>query len=287
MRSCLKMLRKPLLLLLLCGAVSCSIMCPDGKIKCRSQDTCCLTDQGYKCCPYPNAVCCTDQAHCCPFGFMCDQTTQMCRRSWIHTPLLPQDEAPLRVKPSPLQAGQAPPSDEQAASSVVYCDNYYTCPNGQTCCRHPAGGWTCCPYSPARCCLDGFHCCPYGYDCDYTYTHCIRQGVPHPFSPRRPSTRLANPVDHLLQVSSSGLPAQPAQQTLTALGEESAIQEGGVIRCDAQYHCPKGSSCCQNQNKQWNCCPYPLGVCCADGSHCCQYGYTCDPGSQECRRGFI
>lgn len=35
-----------------------------------------------------------------------------------------------------------------------------------------------------RCCADGFHCCPYGYDCDLTYTHCVREGFKYPFSPK-------------------------------------------------------------------------------------------------------
>lgn len=207
----------------------------------------------------------------------------MCERRWNHRLLLlPKDEASLRVKPTPLQEGQVPPSVDQAPPSVVYCDNYFACQDGFTCCKHPSGGWTCCPYSPSRCCLDGYHCCPYGYDCDYTYTHCIRQGVPYPFSSRHPSSRPADPVEMPRPASASGLPAQPAHPTITALGEEPAVK-GDVIHCDSQFYCPKGSTCCKNQSKEWNCCPYPLGFCCADGRHCCQYGYTCDATSNVCR----
>uniref|UniRef100_A0A3P9BKK2 Granulins domain-containing protein n=2 Tax=Haplochromini TaxID=319058 RepID=A0A3P9BKK2_9CICH len=47
-----------------------------------------------------------------------------------------------------------------------------------------------------------------------------------------------------------------------------------VIRCDSLHYCQGGMSCCQASSGQWNCCPYPLGQCCADGVHCCEYGYT-------------
>lgn len=273
------MLTKLLLVLLVCGVVTCSITCPDRRIKCRDQETCCFTQEGYRCCPYPNAVCCADQAHCCPFGYMCNQVSKMCVRQWDHRPLGPREEAAVTVKLAPLQEKQS-----QASPSVVHCDSYYTCPDGTTCCRHPGGGYTCCPYSPARCCLDGYHCCPYGYDCDYTYTHCIRQGVPYPFSSYKPSGLPADPVPNLL--TSSGALAQPTQRILEIKVEEPAVREGGVIHCDSQFYCPKGSSCCQNQKKEWSCCPNPLGVCCADGTHCCAYGYTCDPTSKVCRRSL-
>ncbi|XP_020796963.2 progranulin-like isoform X1 [Boleophthalmus pectinirostris] len=232
-------------LLGLCGFVSCYITCPGGQMKCNDQATCCLTEQGYRCCPYPDGVCCADLAHCCPSGYQCNLMTQMCERRWESRPM--------------LRTGLEP---TDGVPTVVYCDIYYTCPNGYTCCRHPHGGWTCCPYSPARCCLDGYHCCPYGYDCDYTYTHCIRQGVPYPFG-------------------SPNLLPLPADKTLTAL--KPALH--GVIRCDSSFYCSKGSSCCKGPTGQWSCCPYPLASCCTDGIHCCQYGYTCDPDSQVCRSG--
>nr|XP_013999498.1 unnamed protein product [Salmo salar] len=42
------------------------------------------------------------------------------------------------------------------------------------CCRHPEGGWSCCPFSPSVCCLDGVHCCPYGYKGDRIHTKCLK-----------------------------------------------------------------------------------------------------------------
>lgn len=253
------------LLLGLCGLTSSYITCPDEKIKCNNQSTCCLTDQGYKCCPYPNAVCCADQAHCCPSGYFCNLVTQMCEKQ--DQPLLKMEPAE-QVSQSDLDVSPLDNADKTLSMekvSVVHCDNYYTCPDGTSCCRHPKGGWTCCRYSPGHCCLDGYHCCPYGYDCDYTYTHCVREGLMYPFSPRIPSA----PEDK------ESLKKTP----VTALTDKAR-----VIRCDSHFYCQGGFTCCKDSVEQWSCCPYPLAQCCSDGKHCCEYGYSCDPFTQSCRR---
>ncbi|TRZ01833.1 hypothetical protein DNTS_004275 [Danionella cerebrum] len=61
-----------------------------------------------------------------------------------------------------------------ASISVVHCDASTVCPDGTTCCLSPFGVWVCCPYPLGQCCRDGRHCCPYGYYCDSTSTHCLR-----------------------------------------------------------------------------------------------------------------
>jgi hypothetical protein len=44
------------------------VECPDGGT-CGDDQTCCETSNGeYGCCPYENAVCCSDHEHCCPSG---------------------------------------------------------------------------------------------------------------------------------------------------------------------------------------------------------------------------
>lgn len=51
-----------------------NIVCPDGG-ECPDGNTCCLsivTSGLYGCCPYPNAVCCSDDEYCCPRGFKCN-----------------------------------------------------------------------------------------------------------------------------------------------------------------------------------------------------------------------
>ncbi|XP_051245823.1 progranulin [Dicentrarchus labrax] len=276
-------------LLMLVGVVvwefaSCSITCPDGKV-CSDFETCCATRHGYSCCPYPKAVCCPDLAHCCPSGFSCNLATQLCEKEnqpWMNTPMVKKEAAEEpRTPVSPPQEVESNHVLDQK-SSVVHCDNYYVCPDATTCCRHPRGAWFCCPYSPGRCCLDGYHCCPYGYDCDYTYTHCVRQDLRYPFTPQKapssvPASLISAPEDK-----------KSVQETpMMALTEASrGVREPGVIRCNSRFFCSQGTTCCKGSTGQWSCCPYPLGQCCADGKHCCQFGYTCDPTSLSCRNWF-
>ncbi|CAN9503881.1 unnamed protein product [Ophioblennius macclurei] len=267
------------------GAFS-SIICPDGNV-CGDNDTCCKTRQGYGCCPYPQAVCCSDMAHCCPSGFRCNLTTQMCQKKdqpWLNIPMVKKETAEepntIDLALTPFQEIKDDPVVEQKEVSVVYCDNVYYCPDRTTCCRYPTGAWFCCPYSPGRCCLDGFHCCPYGYDCDFTYQHCVRRNLWYPFTPRRaPSSVPAS------RSSPSEDKSSMHETSMTALTEAlDSSPEVGVIRCDSRFFCAAGQSCCKGTSGQWNCCPYPLGQCCSDGKHCCEYGYNCDPTSMSCRK---
>lgn len=282
------------LVLLVAGFVS-SRTCPDGKI-CSLLQTCCLTNRGYACCPVPNAVCCADKTHCCPVGYRCNAITKMCEKAglpWDSLPLLQKvaAEAPSSPALPAAPLGEASESSSPLVQSsgaedatVVHCDNYYTCPSGTTCCRHPKGPWFCCPYSPGKCCLDGYHCCPYGYDCDYTYTKCVRDGLRYPFpqtvaSPSVPATEVRSLPES--QVNEEQVP-------LTALSPASDTDgpQSGVIRCDSVFFCPSGTSCCKGPTGKWGCCQYPLGQCCADGLHCCEYGYNCDPSFTTCRKWY-
>ncbi|XP_041663856.1 progranulin-like isoform X2 [Cheilinus undulatus] len=238
------------LCLLAVGFASCSTRCPDGNL-CPDLSTCCKTPHGYACCPYPNAMCCSDLAHCCPSGFRCNLITEMCEKAgqpWLNIPMV-KKEAPEepRVPLQSLSPQQETESKDQDVS-VVYCDNYYYCPDGTSCCRHPTGAWFCCPYSPARCCLDGYHCCPYGYDCDLTYTHCVRTGLRYPFTPKQASIPA-------IPISTEEVKSSLKETPMMALTEARAdISEAGVIRCDSEFYCTEGTSCCKGPTGQWRCC---------------------------------
>lgn len=267
------------------GAAFSDIRCPDGNF-CPDVSTCCKTRQGYGCCPYPQAVCCSDLSHCCPSGYRCNLVTQMCERKdqpWVKIPMVKKEAAEeqnsVDLSTTPFQLIKDNSVPEQNEVSVVHCDNYYACPDGTTCCRHPKGAWFCCPYSPGRCCLDGFHCCPYGYDCDYTYQHCVRTDLKYPFMSRRapssvPASLISPPEDK------TSMDEKPMAALTEALDDTAKV---GVIRCDSRFYCPHGQTCCNGGSGQWKCCPYPLGQCCSDGQHCCENGYTCDPSSSTCR----
>lgn len=174
----LQMLRLTLSLVasvILLEVVSC-VKCPDGR-QCPDKNTCCQSTEGYRCCPYPDvsnvgtleiwlwkmagsffvifqAVCCSDNAHCCPSGYACNLATQVCEKRnlpWLKIPMVMEEaeksSAPVIPTFVPQEFEDSHIRDEEK-SLAVHCDNHYQCPDGTTCCKNTAGGWSCCPYSP-------------------------------------------------------------------------------------------------------------------------------------------
>ncbi|XP_068603424.1 progranulin-like isoform X2 [Brachionichthys hirsutus] len=185
---------------------SCSITCPD-RSSCEDSQTCCMAGSGYGCCPLPNAKCCSDSIHCCPFGYDCNLATQTCEKQnqpWMQMPMAMKQAPSKRLQSA--SDPQEPKNDitslnyvpEELKSSAVQCDSFFQCPDGSTCCRHPGGPWFCCVYYHAACCLDGLHCCPFGYHCDLTYTYCYPNRLRYPFlrkpvSSSVPATLISRP----------------------------------------------------------------------------------------------
>ncbi|KAL0961896.1 hypothetical protein UPYG_G00333090 [Umbra pygmaea] len=278
------------LVLFVAGFASCYITCRDGKV-CPDVSTCCLTEQGYGCCPVPNAVCCSDKAHCCPSGFQCNTLTEMCQKEthpWNSIPMLKKVAAEVPSSPffPPLESQSSPvQSNEVETSKVgkVQCDNVWSCPDGTTCCRHPYGVWWCCPFNLGTCCADGIHCCAYGFYCDSTSTKCLkRDNLRYPFVPRQAPSRVK-----ATKVSEPESKVQDEEVPWTGLLQSTDdAPQAGVIQCDAKFYCPAGNTCCKGPTGQWGCCPYPLGQCCADGKHCCEFGYTCDAKSSKCKKCY-
>ncbi|XP_018089598.1 granulin L homeolog isoform X2 [Xenopus laevis] len=195
--------------------------CPDGQTCCR------LASGDWGCCPIAKAVCCEDHEHCCPPGYTCSGgDCQMGDRSipWLRkTPALRQE------------------------ARDVQCDDMYSCPDGQTCCRLASGDWGCCPIAKAVCCEDHEHCCPPGYTC-------------------------------------SGGDCQMGDQSIPWLRKTPALrQEARDVQCDDMYSCPDGQTCCRLASGDWGCCPIAKAVCCEDHEHCCPPGYTCSGG--DCQMG--
>ncbi|XP_022896123.1 cysteine proteinase RD21A-like [Olea europaea var. sylvestris] len=83
----------------------------------------------------------------------------------------------------PLKNGQNPPKPGPSPPTPVkpptVCDDYYTCPEGSTCCcLYQYGnfcfGWGCCPLESATCCDDQSSCCPHDYPiCDLKAGTCL------------------------------------------------------------------------------------------------------------------
>ncbi|KAK4477020.1 hypothetical protein RD792_016222 [Penstemon davidsonii] len=83
----------------------------------------------------------------------------------------------------PIKKGQNPPNPGPSPPTPVkpptVCDDYYTCPEGTTCCCvYQYGsycfGWGCCPLESATCCDDHSSCCPQDYPvCDLEAGTCL------------------------------------------------------------------------------------------------------------------
>ncbi|XP_020508364.3 granulin a [Labrus bergylta] len=52
--------------------------CPDGETCCKMSDT------TWGCCPFPNAVCCSDRLHCCPAGLTCTAAGECVQNTALH-----------------------------------------------------------------------------------------------------------------------------------------------------------------------------------------------------------
>ncbi|XP_037120570.1 protein FAM133 isoform X6 [Syngnathus acus] len=147
--------------------------------------------------------------------------------------------------------------------------------------------WTSCSLHLAVCCPDLSHCCPRGFRCDLAFQQCEKV------------TESWMDSSFLLKKAAAEPPVPPLQPMLytsnnektrvPAVVDTSGRGEFGVIRCSSKFFCPQGTSCCKGLSAEsWNCCPYPLGQCCADGQHCCEYGYTCNIHPLSCsRRNFM
>ncbi|XP_069041662.1 progranulin-like isoform X2 [Lepisosteus oculatus] len=213
------------------------VNCPDGVSKCPDNTTCCQKEGGgYGCCPFPDAVCCTDHLHCCPSGTTCDLEHNRCTSAERQTPLQKKLPALLEVK-------------EALTEGDVNCpDGVSKCPDNTTCCQKEGGGYGCCPFPDAVCCTDHVHCCPSGTTCDLEHGMC---------SSAERQTPLQKKLPALLEV-------------------KEALTEGDVNCPDGVSKCPDNTTCCQKEGGGYGCCPFPDAVCCTDHVHCCPSGTTCD-----------
>ncbi|XP_075703049.1 progranulin isoform X2 [Rhinoderma darwinii] len=133
---------------------SVDIQC-DDETSCPDKTTCCRLQTGeWGCCPYEQAVCCSDHLHCCPSGYTCDVSLGTCNK--------PTSSLQKAIPIQPL--------------AYVWCDSAHACYDGQTCCVGVGGVWTCCPYPGGVCCPDRVHCCPYGHVCLNYGAQCSRSG---------------------------------------------------------------------------------------------------------------
>ncbi|KAM3863970.1 granulin a [Diretmus argenteus] len=213
----------------------------DPDTTCPEHTTCCFMTSVKKwgCCPLPKAVCCPDGNHCCPIGYTCDGNTTSCHKEEVVIPWYNKLPAESSI---------------QAEPSSVQCDAQNRCPEHSTCCQLFTGQWGCCPLQKAVCCPDQKHCCPQGYSCNMDSGSCQKlimlQLQRVPFTPVYVPKSQPQPYD----------------------------SKHGAVKCDDQFSCSDGETCCKTSSTTWGCCPSPNAVCCSDMKHCCPAGYTCGAG---------
>jgi len=84
---------------------------------------------------------------------------------------------PVKKGSNPPNPGPSPPSP---VKPPTVCDNYYSCPESNTCCcMYDFGGycyaWGCCPLNSATCCDDHYSCCPNDHPvCDLDAQTCLK-----------------------------------------------------------------------------------------------------------------
>lgn len=157
-----------------------SLLCPDHVSVCAGTASCCRTYSGtYRCCTYPNDVCCADGLSCCPRCSICDLVNRRCisgfqTSDWASlTPSEPSvTKASMKIPASEVTTSE---SKEQLSDplNVVWCDSSHYCSDGYTCCWLPSGQWGCCPLPSAVCCTGSVYCCPYGRRCTNPPGGCV------------------------------------------------------------------------------------------------------------------
>ncbi|XP_058862565.1 uncharacterized protein LOC117433375 [Acipenser ruthenus] len=235
------------MLVIVNGAVERDVKCDDTK-SCPDGNTCCKNKQGgWGCCSFPKAVCCDDHEHCCPEDTTCDLAAGTCDQGGFSVPWLKK-----------VPALMSEPNEEK-------CDDQYSCPDGNTCCKLSTGDWACCPLPHAVCCADNESCCPEGTTCDTEHKKCLSA---------EGETMMRKKF--------------PAMKKNSNNGKMLVIVNGAVerdVKCDDTKSCPDGNTCCKNKQGGWGCCSFPKAVCCDDHEHCCPEDTTCDLAAGTCDQG--
>jgi len=219
---------------------------------CKDGSTCCEFESGVRgCCPFSNAICCSDGLHCCPAGSTCDAALHSCRS--VDSSLMFTWHITGHVDG---YGGLRPLS----VAAAVQCPDGSTCPTSTTCCQVVSKQYACCPYDQAMCCSDLLHCCPHGMTCNVKESRCDQAGLNLPWN--------------MFGRNRSKQPAVREGLTGVAMAKDTCP--------DLKSLCPVNSTCCEMQSGAYGCCPLDNAVCCSDKLHCCPYGTTCDVQKQSC-----
>ena len=300
-----------------------TVICPDHSSQCPNRNTCCkLTDGNYACCPLRNAVCCSDNKHCCPHGYSCDVKDGTCTR----TPLLYAQFSNKKPTVS-LEIKQT-----QSLTKRITCpDDKTQCPNKDTCCLLSTDVYGCCPQPNATCCADKKHCCPHGYICDKPTSTCMKAGMEEQVVPLQelviktptkicrdggscpngdtcclngpstygccpilnavccPDLKSCCPEGYKCDVESGTCIKGAVIKSLELIElVRSLSNDANVITCPGnEQTCPDGNTCCITVSGRYGCCPVADANCCSDHIHCCPIGFTCDVTAGTCTKSSL
>nr|XP_033774570.1 progranulin isoform X2 [Geotrypetes seraphini]XP_033774572.1 progranulin isoform X2 [Geotrypetes seraphini] len=292
----------------------------DDTVSCPNGNTCCRMLSGeWGCCPYVEAVCCSDKVHCCPKGYTCN-AKGTCQQSVLSIPWTAKTPAQVR---------------ETMSSKDVSCDDESSCADGQTCCRSASGEWECCPLPEAVCCSDHIHCCPASYTCNAETGTCEQNPLSIPWTIKTLAQvrKTMNSKDVKCDGKTSCAygqtccrtpsgdwgccplpeavccsdhvhccPKSYTCNTATGTCEQSTVSISWAtkippqrkdivndrdVKCDDEASCEDGQTCCRATSGEWACCPLPQAVCCSDHVHCCPTGYTCNISSGSCDKSSL
>ncbi|XP_023269731.1 granulins-like [Seriola lalandi dorsalis] len=204
--------------------------CPDGG-RCGEGQTCCNDPaDGYECCPFDQAECCSDHTHCCPADTICDAAKSSCVNATLSIPWAERASAaqPRLSKSFRMIKAYMGEDDDNICPDQSRCPPEFSCLKALT-------KFGCCPLAQGVPCSDGKHCCPESHQCSADSRSCIRQ------------------------------------ELVTT-----------VVCSDGVSECPDQTTCCENPDGNWGCCPIPKAVCCEDKLHCCPEESTCDVEHSKC-----
>ncbi|TKS91421.1 Granulins Proepithelin [Collichthys lucidus] len=176
------------------------------------------------------------------------------------------------------------------------CPDGGRCEEGQTCCNNPDSGYECCPFDKAECCEDHMHCCPAETICDVATSSCVNATVSIPWVDRASADKptlsksfrmirayKGEDEENVCPDNSRCPPEYSCLKALTKYGCCPLAQFVTSILCsDGVSECPEGTTCCEDAEGKWGCCPMPKAVCCEDKTHCCPEGTTCDTEHSKC-----
>ncbi|CAI2733173.1 unnamed protein product [Schistosoma spindalis] len=232
-------------------------ICPGGKAKCPDSATCCKLSSGqYACCPIPNAICCTDDIHCCPSGTSCDYKTLSCVKT---------DNGHSIGSPTANELLRNPGLLFTGVRDHACPDHQSICADDLTCCRLPDKSWGCCPLKNGVCCGDHLHCCPSGSICDLDTKQCILQ-----IEFNQSTTNIVYDgftMHKANQKLSGSLYSRPVKSVSTT---DTSVQAKWCGACGDTWAC-----CPDATFNSWSCCPYVGGECCIGQNTCCPPGSRC------------